>query len=229
MNVLVVDSDKSFCKSMKRVLSKIDSVNNINCFYSIEKISNLVMEDVINYDISFVDLKTAGEKFDNINQIFPKSKIIAFSESSKEISKYINKSYVDRFFKKPVDIVSVLGYLKGRFGIKDINCDLNKEAIIDELTDIGFSICHQGTLYLADAIYMMMECPSKKAVDLYEKIGMEHNMTSNQVLWSINNALNKAVQADKTNKMSDYFCFTDGRRPSAKYIMKFFVNQYGSV
>ena len=229
MNVLIVDGDKSFCKSMKKLLSNVYEIQKIECIYANEKLPQYVKDEFSKFDVCLIDINTVGSEIENINILFPQSNIIVFSEKAKDISKYINKSKFDRFFLKPIDPFNVYSYLLNRFNVssKNQSFNINKSAIIDELTKIGFSICHKGTTYLADACLKMAEEPNKKANEVYDEIGLQYNLTGNQICWAINNALNKAVENDRNDKMTEYFCFCDGRRASVKFIMKFFANRYG--
>ncbi len=225
MNVLIVDEDENFCLKVKDLFVKIS--NDVS-FYSFSSYKKIPKEKLNNIDVIMVDISTFNDDLEIVKLDFPNSNIIALANDTKSLGNIINMPYLDRVFKKPIDFSFLFYYFCKKF-----NIDFNKEnsffderKLVNELTENGFSISYKGTFYLAKAILYSKKLKKDKVIDIYNKMGEDENVEPNIINWSINNAINKALEYDRTSKLEKFFNISDGRKPTAKFIINFFVHNY---
>ncbi len=220
MNVLIVDKDKAFTKSISKILKNDKGISKIY-IYENETISQTKLtESQSNYELSIIDL-------DSINQdnffLNDHSKYIVYSSNSKTIKKYINNPQIQRIFQKPINLQNFTKYLNNYCNL--LHEDTQKGNIYDSLISLGFSTQSIGTTLLADSIKTAKQNCYINLKEIFSIVAKKNNTTSQKVLWSINNAINGMLISNYRKTYIDYFKIYDGRKPTPKFIIDFFVKQ----
>ncbi len=223
MNVLIVEKDKRFGNWLCNTLQKSDEVKLIKCVFSVDDFKKLD-NTYENYELCFFDVDSFKQYLDNLKDLFNIDYLIGFSENNRAFSKYINSSVFERIFKKPFDVIDLISYLNKRFDLFknnfDISCDKD---ILETLSKVGFNVSHNGTLYLAETIKVASTKKYTKMKVLYENVSKTFKTRACNVDWAITNSVESAYSNDRNGKMERFFKIYDGRKPTPKFIIEYFV------
>lgn len=223
MNVLIVDKDKNFAKVMSKKLKTDKNVLKINYYSNFENSYSTLQEKSEVYSLGIIDLDTV-QTFDFLMN--DNTKYVVYSSNNRTLNKYINNPSIQRVFHKPFNLSCFFKYLSKYCGILE-NDKFEKEKTLDILLKIGFSRSWQGTTYLAEAIDLAISGKTKSPKDLYNILAKKYDTNSSKIFWSINNSINRMVNSDYLNKHQEFFEIYDGRKPTPKFIVDFFVAKYG--
>ena len=219
MNVLVVDRTSDFSNMLKEFLLE-SSANNKVC-YSNNLINFALSEKKEDFDLVFVSLDCVSNQ--DISYFSKFSKLIGISPNSKTTRKYLNDPNLQRIFQRPLDLIAIIKYL-------DIYCELNLShknlnmCVLDVLSKVGFSINHNGTIYLAECIVESKRNYFVRLIDLASIIAKKNNTTTQNVIWAIRNSIKRTMCILGEAKAEKSFKLYDGRRPTPKYLIEFYAN-----
>jgi len=221
MNVLIVDKDKNFGHAMSKLLKKDQTVTDVSYCCDVSKTYEKLKDPTEYYSLGIIDLDTIN----NTDFFYDdKTKYIVYSSDAKIIKKHINNPLIQRVFQKPINISIFSKYLNNYCGILKDNKD--NETIVEKLIRFGFSRSWIGTSYLSEAIELAISGFSKSPKEIYEKLAEIHNTTSNKIFWAINNSINNMVKTDFKENYLDYFEIYDGRKPTPKFIIEYFIAKH---
>ena len=219
MNVLVVDRTSDFSNMFKEFLLESSADNKV-C-YSNNLIDFALSEKKEDFDLVFVSLDCVSNQ--DISYFSKFSKLIGISPNSKTTRKYLNDPNLQRIFQRPLDLIAIIKYL-------DIYCELNLShknlnmCVLDVLSKVGFSINHNGTIYLAECIVESKRNYFVRLIDLASIIAKKNNTTTQNVIWAIRNSIKRTMCILGEAKAEKSFKLYDGRRPTPKYLIEFYAN-----
>ncbi len=107
--------------------------------------------------------------------------------------------------------------------------ELVRSKIITELRNLGYSLKHQGTYYLTDAILEVLY--SRAAIshnlrsDIYPVLAKKYGKTTHNIKSSIHKATEYMYLNCDGEKIKDYFDFDDDVRPSIKQVIFGIINK----
>ena len=221
MNVLIVDRDKSFADVITGFLKESSIIEDV-CYLNPDSSNDFKLsEDNFDFDISFVSLDS--NLVDSFYYISQKSNLIGISPNASLTRKYINNPIFKRIFQKPVDIVSIVKYLDFQYGFGITKKSLSLDAI-NLLSNCGFGINYTGTLYLAECIVEAKNRYYFKFNELATIVGKKNNVSTEIVIWSIRNAINRTLKTCGESRLLRALKIYDDRRPTAKYIIEYMSN-----
>ena len=226
MNVLIVEKDENFCNVISSELikrKKIDFVNVINSKEEMETQGfQLNDSDSKKYEFAIIDLDFVETDCMSFCNRYSISNLIGISSNTKTINKHINNSNVLRIFKKPLNINDLMVFLDKQY---HLTYNSNKKyGLINKLSDLGFNISHSGTQFLADSIKCAIDYNVSKTQDIYSIVANKNNIKDSVVKWAIYNCITSAYNGDYDKRLEHFLKIYDGRKPTPKYIIEFFVN-----
>ncbi len=108
--------------------------------------------------------------------------------------------------------------------ITSANNEHNKrDKILNELQDLGYSLKHQGTYYLADIISEINKSQNfannNLQKDIYPLIGKKQGKSAFNIKSSVHKATDCMYYECDVNKLQKYFCFYDDTKPTVKEVI----------
>ena len=225
MNVLIVEKENSFCNVITKELLKRKSIERVSAFNTKEELNNcyhLNENDSQIFELGIVDLDFIETDCLDFCKKYSIHNLIGLSANTKTINKFINCSNILRIFKKPLNINDVLSYLDRQY--KMTNNEQNQKGLINRLSDLGFNVSHAGTLFLVESINYAIESHVSKTQDIYSVIANKNDTKESVVKWAIYNCINYAYNGDYDKRLEKFLKIYDGRKPTPKYIIEYFVN-----
>ena len=232
MNVLIVENDLKFANLLSSEFKKSDKVSNVTIVKSIDDLyvtkddgySELaVKEDITCYDLTIANIDLMKNTIDDLYYVGSKD-YIGLSSNNKIITKYINSSNFTRVLKMPICIKDFVSYLNNQFHLFDENIEkIDDFNLVSKLSFLGFNVSHSGTHYLAEAIKLALNKNYHNISKLYEDLSSMFYTTTSSIKWAIYNSVNWAYNGDFEKKMDKFFKIYDGRKPTPKYIIDYFV------
>ena len=219
MNVLVVDRTSDFSNMLKEFLLESSLDNNV-C-YSNNLIDFALSENKDTFDLVFVSLDCVSNQ--DISYFSKFSKLIGLSPNSKTTRKFFNDPSFQRIFQRPLDLIAIIKYLDNYCELNLSHKNLNM-CVLDVLSKVGFSINHNGTIYLAECIVESKRNYFIRLVDLANIIAKKNNTTAQNVIWAIRNSIKRTMIILGEAKAEKSFKLYDGRRPTPKYLIEFYAN-----
>lgn len=226
MKVLIVDQDKSFTMAMSNVLADSKSICSVDVYNEKEEFEQILKEDNVSYDLSFVDVDLIGNGIVEVFKKSPNCKIIGLTSNNKNLNKIINKPIFQRIFHKPVDINDISNYLKLQNKIKFANRHIidSKMSALAILAELGFNVSHNGTLYLAESICTAISKKINRLNAIYKEVSKDICVNSDLINWSINYAVEQANNGKNYDNLCKFFHIHDFRKVTAKVIIDYFRN-----
>ncbi len=215
--VLVVDSSSQYCLAIKRILTKLQLVSDIE--FAFDGRSAMEQYNAFRPDIVIVEpLLPKGDGFDLLEGIVNDDVVkIVTTFVSHEF--YIKKSLdlgVHYIFIKPLDenlfskrlleIIQVSGA-----GEKDARPIFSENAISDLLKSVGIPVNIKGFRYLKSAIEIVTRDISnidRITKRLYQQIADNHNSTPSRVERDIRHAIEVAYNRGNPRLLNEIFGYT---------------------
>ncbi len=98
-----------------------------------------------------------------------------------------------------------------------------KQKVVETLQYLGYSLKHQGTCYLCDAICEIYQSPDPLFFNLingiYPNIAKKYNKTINNVKSSINKSTDNMYYECDIEKLKDFFHFCYDTKPTVKTVI----------
>lgn len=112
--------------------------------------------------------------------------------------------------------------------INQYNEDEIKNKIIVKLQDLGYSIRHQGTHYIADSILEVFKLPDKEIYnlknDIYPIIAKKYGKSMSNIKSSIHKATEYMYYECDSNLIKEFFHFCDDKKPTTKDVISAIIN-----
>lgn len=224
-NILVVDDNLSYSKSLINYLLKNNSQIHLACIATNgkEAISYLNSPD-FDIDIILLDLKLPFYNgLDVIKELLKKGikkyekSIIVMSGSSDMLSLLINNRYIYSFLPKSKGLERILEEVDDLIKIK--NDYLIEDKIIRELRYLNYNEKYIGTKYIFESILLIAKqydryCENLKK-DIFPIIASKYNKTVHNIKCNINNATTYMNVDCKKEIVMEYFNF-DNEKTEAK-------------
>lgn len=223
MNIVIIDKDSNFCSELSGFLKSNGNLNVVKAFNNTVDAINYIEKQNKFLELVMLDLEIPNINIDAIIDSLPKNcNLIALSEISETVKKYINYPYFQRIFQKPIPFSTLLNYLNFQNGIETL--EHIKKEVLSRLSKIGFNLNHTGTFYLAESVAVAIKSKSKKLSEIYTLLAYNHNTDPKLIGWSINNAINKVIKTCNAETLQDFFKINSTQKLTAKYIINFFIN-----
>lgn len=223
MNIVLIETDYIFSDSLCKYLKSNGEVdllktfdNNDDAIVYVEKNAELLDLILVNLDIPTLDIDTL------ISLSSRNFNIIALTENNELIETYLNYPYFQRIFRKPISFSSILNYISIQNRMETL--ESSKRLVLQNLSNLGFSLQHAGTTYLVDATTIAIRNKLKKLSEIYTIVAYNHNTDPKLVHWSVNNAINSVVRAGNEQRLQSFFKVQDNSRITAKHIISYFIN-----
>ena len=233
MNVLIVEEDLKFANLLSAEFKKSSKISCVSIVKSIDDLylsdnessnDSIVKENTIMYDLSIINIDLLKDNINNICLLNSKD-YIGYSSNNKNINKYINSSNFLRVLKMPISIKDFVSYLNNQYKLFGELNEIDKDDnYLNRLSLLGFNVSHCGTHYLAEGINIAKKCKYHSIKELYDELSKKYFITADSIKWSIYNSVNWAYNSDLGKKMEKYFKIYDGRKPTPKYIIDYFVS-----
>ena len=219
MNVLVVDESKNFADLLSDFLSESSKECSVN-YCDTLSLFNLSDSDE-KYDVIFVSLDNISSR--DAYYLSELSNLIGISPNPQVTRKFINNPLFQRIFQHPIDVVSIIKYLDNFYGPGLIHKNININ-VLNTLSKVGFTVNNNGTLYLAECIVEAKRNYYLKLKEVAELVAKKNNTTAQNVIWAMQNAINRTVCILGEDKIAKCFRLYDGRRPTPKYLIDYYAN-----
>lgn len=246
-DVLVIDSDKGFCKKARQELKKSE---NLDCSATANK-GDKGLELIFKYEPDFLVMDLILPHLDGISILDELSNekmideiniIILSSFLSKKLLSILQNYEIDYFMSKPADFDTVkkrINDLKRDYRsqnleslIKESSYKDSKQAEINlEITDLldefGVPANIRGYLYLRNAIYLSITdigLVNSITKELYPAIADNFSTAASRVERAIRHAIKVAWERGNQQLIDEYFGYsiseTIGRPTNAQFIAK---------
>ena len=228
VNILIADDNLYFVKWLiNNVLNNEEIIIKKICTDGKEVINS------INNNIDIVIMDIDMPKYNGIEVLksIEKKRYDKLKESIIIISGYeifkkevYNNSLIYDYILKTTKMNEIV-YKINRL-VEEKNISNKKNRIIKELTAIGYSLSHKGTIYLIEVIliYSEKECDNLKK-DIYPIISKMHHKTIHNIKCNITNATESIYYNCNSDFLKKYFGFCEDVKPNTKTIINTVLNK----
>lgn len=236
LNILIADDNIYYAKTLiNYIMADNEEMRLVNISTNGQEVLESIRSEHI--DLVILDLKmpimSGHEVIANIKKLNLSYKPIIIVVSGEE--SYMQKNIDNCMIACSINKLSGLDAIKKiiletiQETTKYNNIDKIKDKILSELLSLGFSIKHNGTKYLLEAITLAYEDGKQKEDNekyadnlehyLYKRIAHNHAKSVGNIKGNITKAANYMYTECEQSKLLKYFSFSHDEKPTPKIII----------
>lgn len=155
----------------------------------------------------------------------------------KDLKKEFDASFLELYseiivvlsLKEPNYILTKTSFKKIVPLIKQNDAEVREARIVKELTKLGYNLKYKGTKYLIDTILQMYDKQHSMVDNLqsviYPIVAKKYNKTVHNIKSSIGKATECMYYECDSQKLADYFGFSNDEKPTVKQVIFTVINK----